>query len=64
MDGLAQDPADLLDVIGIVTHHVSRQISDRNAAALGMDSKTFPLLRRQPTKELQVSIAKESEQRE
>jgi hypothetical protein len=41
----AQDSADLLDVIGIVAHHMNRQIPDGDAATLGMNPGTFPLLR-------------------
>jgi hypothetical protein len=38
----------LLDVIGIVTRHMTSQIPNRDAATLGMNPKASPLLRRPP----------------
>jgi hypothetical protein len=61
MDASSQDSADLLDVIGIVARHMDDQIPDRDAAALGMDAKAFPLFWRDVLEELQVRIAKQSE---
>ena len=43
----AEDPADLLDVIGIVARHMPGQIPDSDPSALGMNSEAFPLLGRE-----------------
>jgi len=48
----------LLDVIGIVTGHVNRQIRNRDSASLRMNPKAVPLLRRQAIQKLQVRITK------
>jgi len=60
-DALSQDPADLIDVIGIVACHVDDQIPDRYAATLGMDAEAFPLFGRDLLQELEVRVAKQSE---
>ncbi len=51
---LANDVADLFDVIGVMPRHVCGKIADGNAAALGMNPMALPLLRCELLQKLQV----------
>ena len=50
----AEDFADLCDVVGVMTCHVSRQLTNGNAATLGMNAKALPLFRCEALQEGQV----------
>src|SRR5580704_1920313 len=57
----AQDFANLLHVVGIMSGHVSSQTPHRDAAALGMNSPMFQLFLREPVKKQQVRLPHQSE---
>jgi len=58
---LAQYPADLLDVTGVVSSHMDCQIPDRDASTFGMYPEALPLLRGELTQKLQICRAKQTE---